>query len=205
MEKPFWGTCDVKICCEGKGLAHCGKCPIFPCDMLKEYAYDKEQGDNGVSIEQCRIWRCEELKILERAREVINSKTDYIGDGIGGYAVMSLIDENGYPTSATMTISKADGINWISFLTDTSGVKTRRIAKSNKACICLPSSEYHISLVGIMEIITDPAIKKEHWQDVVTNHYKSDWNDPEWCVLMFKTERYNLFFASDDTEAKGTL
>jgi len=82
-------------------------------------------------------------KIIARASELINSKTDYIGDGMGGWAVLSLIDENGYPTSATMTISKADGINWISFLTDTDGVKSQRIARCNKACVCLPSSEYH--------------------------------------------------------------
>jgi len=144
-------------------------------------------------------------EIIKRAGELINSKTGYIGDGMGGWAVLSLIDEDGYPTSSTMTISKADGINWLSFLTDTHGTKSRRINKSNKACVCLASSEYHISLVGTMEILTDLAIKKEHWQEVVTEHYKSDWNDPNWCVLKFNTERYNLFFASDDTEAKGSI
>jgi general stress protein 26 len=144
-------------------------------------------------------------EILKRASGVINSKKDYIGDGMGGYAVLSLIDDNGYPTSSTMTISKADGIKWLSFLTDTNGRKAQRIAKSNKACVCLPSSEYHISLVGTVEIITDPEIKKEHWQDIATDFFKSDWSDPAWCVLKFSTESYNLFFASDDTEAKGKL
>ncbi|MCL2373878.1 MAG: pyridoxamine 5'-phosphate oxidase family protein [Treponema sp.] len=144
-------------------------------------------------------------KIVERASELINSKKDYIGDGMGGYAVLSLIDENGYPTSTTMTISKADGINWLSFLTDTDGTKTGRIKKSNKACVCLPSSEYHISLTGTVEIITDPEIKKEHWQEFITSHYKTDWNNPQWCVLKFNTEAYNLYFESDDSEAKGSL
>jgi len=147
----------------------------------------------------------EHQEILKRASELINSKTDYIGDGMEGYAVLSLIDENGYPTSSTMTISKADGVNWISFLADTNGTKSQRIAKSNKACVCLASSEYHVSLVGTVEIITDPAIKKEHWQQVVINHYKSDWNDPEWCVLKFNAECYNLFFADNDSEGKGEL
>jgi general stress protein 26 len=122
-----------------------------------------------------------------------------------GYAVLSLIDEKGYPTSSTMTISKADGIHWLTFLTDTKGTKAQRIAKSNKACVCLASSEYHISLVGTAEIITNITIKKEHWQEVVTNHYKMDHTAPEWCVLKFSTEHYNLFFASDETAAKGKL
>ena len=68
-------------------------------------------------------------EIIRRASEVINSRTDYIGEGMEGYAVVSLINEDGYPTSATMTISKADGINWLTFLTDSNGPKAQRIAK----------------------------------------------------------------------------
>ncbi|HWT75213.1 MAG TPA: DUF3795 domain-containing protein [Mobilitalea sp.] len=57
MDKPFWGdSCPVKACCEGKGLEHCGECSNLPCDLLIEYAYDKEHGDNGKRIEQCRSW-----------------------------------------------------------------------------------------------------------------------------------------------------
>ena len=144
-------------------------------------------------------------EIIKRASELINSRTDYIGDGMEGWAILSLIDENGYPTSSTMTISKADGINWITFLSDTNGTKSQRIAKSNKACVCIASSEYHVSLTGTVEIITDTEIKKANWQDVITEHYKVDWNNPDWAVLRFNTESYNLFFASDDTEAKGRL
>jgi len=144
-------------------------------------------------------------KIIARAGEVINSKKDYIGDGMGGYAVLSLIDENGCPTSSTMTIAKADGMNWLTFFTDTNGTKTKRIAKCDKACVCLASSEYHISLVGKIEIITDTAVKREHWQEVITNHYNVNYDDPDWCLLKFNTEQYNIFFADDDTEAKGSL
>jgi hypothetical protein len=57
IEKPFWGDfCPVKNCCEGKGFSHCGNCSDFPCDLLNQFAYDKEQGDNGKRIEQCRKW-----------------------------------------------------------------------------------------------------------------------------------------------------
>jgi hypothetical protein len=57
IEKPFWGdSCPVKNCCEGKKLEHCGKCDDFPCDLLKQFAYDKEHGDDGKRIEQCGKW-----------------------------------------------------------------------------------------------------------------------------------------------------
>ncbi len=57
IRKPFWGdSCPVKSCCESKGLEHCGKCSEFPCALLNQFAYDKEQGDDGKRIEQCRKW-----------------------------------------------------------------------------------------------------------------------------------------------------
>jgi len=57
ITKPFWGDCcPVKDCCEGRGHEHCGQCAEFPCDLLNEFAYDKEQGDDGLRIETCRKW-----------------------------------------------------------------------------------------------------------------------------------------------------
>ena len=58
MDKPFWGdSCLVKSCCEDKNALHCGECSDFACDLLNHFAYDKEQGDEGKRIEQCRKWK----------------------------------------------------------------------------------------------------------------------------------------------------
>ena len=63
ITKPMWGdSCPVKDCCEGKRLEHCGFCSDFPCELLNSFAYDKEQGDDGARIEQCRKW-AEESKV----------------------------------------------------------------------------------------------------------------------------------------------
>lgn len=60
IDKPFWGeSCQVKACCEEKNLAHCGQCQEFPCEVLKTFSYDKEQGDEGVRIAQCWCWNLE--------------------------------------------------------------------------------------------------------------------------------------------------
>jgi len=34
----------------------CGNCQEFPCKLLNSFAYDKDQGDNGLRIENCRLW-----------------------------------------------------------------------------------------------------------------------------------------------------
>jgi len=58
INKPFWGdACQVKSCCEQKQLSHCGECPEFSCELLKQFAYDPKQGDDGKRIEQCKQWK----------------------------------------------------------------------------------------------------------------------------------------------------
>ena len=60
IDKPFWGdSCPIKDCCEAKGHEHCGECTDFPCEVLKEFSYAEQEGDDGKRIEQCRIWAAE--------------------------------------------------------------------------------------------------------------------------------------------------
>ena len=54
--KPFHGECRVAACCQNKGFVHCGECPDIPCELLIQFSYDEEQGDNGARIEQCIMW-----------------------------------------------------------------------------------------------------------------------------------------------------
>ena len=56
--QPFHGECPVAVCCQNNDILHCGECSHFPCDLLKQYSYDKEHGDTpqGARIEQCRLW-----------------------------------------------------------------------------------------------------------------------------------------------------
>ncbi|MCL2521873.1 MAG: pyridoxamine 5'-phosphate oxidase family protein [Erysipelotrichales bacterium] len=143
-------------------------------------------------------------EIIQKAADIINSKTNYIGGGMEGYAALSLIDENGYPTTSTLTIARADGINWLTFCTSVSRDSVKRINKCNRASICLNSSEYNITLVGTIEVLTDIKTKKENWMPIMDNgdHWTGP-EDPEFCVLRFTTERYNLFVGYE--EVKGFL
>jgi len=63
IDKPFWGNCDVKVCCEKRGYEYCGSCPEFPCETLKEMSYAEEEGDNGKRIETCRMWSSKQEEV----------------------------------------------------------------------------------------------------------------------------------------------
>lgn len=49
--------CPVAACAMAKGLAFCGACGEFPCQLLKDYSCDLEHGDTppGARIEACRL------------------------------------------------------------------------------------------------------------------------------------------------------
>jgi hypothetical protein len=77
ISKPFWGdSCSVKDCCEGRGHDHCGQCSEFPCELLNEFAYDKEQGDDGKRIRTCRRWFAEDF-IKAVAKQNADALCDY--------------------------------------------------------------------------------------------------------------------------------
>ena len=40
---PFHGECPVAVCCQNKGIVHCGGCPDIPCELLTRYSCDPEQ------------------------------------------------------------------------------------------------------------------------------------------------------------------
>lgn len=136
-------------------------------------------------------------EIIARAGEIVERNT-----GEDSYCVLALMDLDGYPTASTITASKAKGIKWLTFCTGLGSIRTNRIDKCNRASVCFNAKDYNITLVGTMEIVTDLDIKKEMWYKGLTNHFTGP-EDPNYCVLRFNTQRYNLLV--DWKEARGVL
>ena len=136
-----------------------------------------------------------DIKIIQKAADIISAKRLD--------CVLSLIDSDGYPTSSAITVSKNDGIKWLTFCTGLASNKAKRIAGCNRASACFFSSDplYNINLVGRIEILTDPEIKKEMWYDGLENHFTGS-ADKNYCVLKFTTERYSLFIDYKEIEGK---
>ena len=57
--KMFWGMCKLAACCIQRKLDHCGQCPEFPCETLKEYSLDAKSGQYDGRIENLRRERGE--------------------------------------------------------------------------------------------------------------------------------------------------
>ncbi|PKM58458.1 MAG: general stress protein [Firmicutes bacterium HGW-Firmicutes-3] len=136
-------------------------------------------------------------EIITKAGEIIEKNTGELT-----FCVLALIDLDGYPTVSTISASKAEGIYWITFCTGLGGTRTNRINKCNRASVCFNAMDYNITLVGTIEILTDMDVKREMWYEGLKNHFSGP-EDSNYCVLRFKTERYNLLI--DWKEAKGTI
>jgi len=132
-------------------------------------------------------------ELIKKAADIILKQRDF---------VLTLIDKDGYPSSSVATVSKADGINWITFCSGIESNKAIRAKNNSKACICFGADEYSVSFSGDVEVITDLEVKKEMWYDGIEEHFKG-YDDPNYCVFKFTTKRYSLFI--DWIEERGEL
>ncbi len=138
-------------------------------------------------------------KAIKKAHEIVNAKSDFVGGGMEGYVSLALIDEDGYPVITTISIAKADGIKWLTFVPGSERNSVKRANKCNRACVCINSRYYHISLVGTIEVLTDVESRKDNWQEPLREY----WSGPEeadYCVLRFTTERYTIYLIDKDFE-----
>jgi general stress protein 26 len=137
-------------------------------------------------------------KIINKAEEIISAKKLD--------CVLALIDLDGFPTASTITVSKNDGIKWLTFCTGCGGSRTNRIEKCNRACVCFFSSDplYNITLVGKIEVVKDLDVKKEMWYDGLENHFNGP-EDQNYCVLKFSTERYKLMIGGEEISINGKI
>ena len=140
-------------------------------------------------------------EIMAKAIEIIKSKT--AAENMGAGVALTLMDADGYPTTSCVSISKADGIREILFGIILSCNKGKRAKECSRASVCVfdddyaGGSYYNITLVGDVDILTDPEAKKDAWYDALEEHFEQGADDPEFAVLRFTTKRYNLWFSTD--------
>ena len=148
-------------------------------------------------------------EIIAKASEIIKSKSTE-GTHIGAGVALTLIDSDGYPTTSCVSISKAKGISEIMLGISLASNRAKRVKDCVRASICLfdddyeGKSYYNITLVGDVEIVTDPKIKQEVWHEMYGEHFEGGVNNSDFAVLRFTTRRYNLWVDMGD-ELKGSF
>jgi general stress protein 26 len=149
-------------------------------------------------------------KAIAKAEKIVKSKTAAENMGVG--VTLSLIDSEGYPTTSTLSISKADGIRQITFASTLDSNKAKRAKENSRASVCIFDDDYesgayyNITLVGDIEVLNDIETKKETWYTGLEEHYPNGGvDDPNYCVLRFTTKRYSLWVDMGEDEATGSF
>ena len=140
--------------------------------------------------------------IIARAGEIIAGKL-----GIHGYCTLAQTDLDGYPTAATISPSRTEGIKWVTLCTGMGSNWVKRARVDSRACLCFNADSpllYNITLVGDLEIVEDPAVRREMWYDGMGTYYTGP-DDPGFCVLRFNTRRYSILIDEQQGTVRGTL
>ena len=150
--------------------------------------------------------------LIKKAAEIIGRNTmhtEWQTSGQCPNCVLILQALDGYPTGSIKSPLKAGGIEWIAFCDSLEGNTAKRVRGCNKASVCFGSGIapiYNITLTGKIEITTDPAIKREMAYSGIEEYFPKGAEDPNLCILLFKTERYNIWNVIDDGDwDKGVL
>ncbi len=135
-------------------------------------------------------------QLIARAEDIVAART-----GAGTHCVLALMDADGSPVASAITASKAEGIRLVTLCTGF-GTRTARIAGCARASLCFATEDCNVTLVGRIDVLTDPAVKQEMWYAGLSNHFSGP-DDPGYCVLRFTTQRYSLLV--DGRQARGAL
>ena len=136
-------------------------------------------------------------EILKKAEAMLTKRNK-----AKGYATISLLDKNGYPTGSPASIENSQGLEWVTFNAGIESNKVARIKNDNRGSISITTEDNTITLVGHFEILTDMESKKAHWNPMWAEFW-TGYEDQNHCILRFIPKSYNLWI--DYEEACGDL
>lgn len=138
---------------------------------------------------------------------------EYLDDFISKQkaAIVASVDEDGFPNMKAMFVPRKIEGNCYYFTTNTSSMRTNQFMKNSKASIYFYNKgrfKYEgIMLVGTMEVLQEPEIKKEIWRAGDTMYYPGGVTDPDYCIYKFtavKGRQYcnlkNVDFTMEDLQ-----
>ncbi len=111
-------------------------------------------------------------------------------------AMISSVDEDGYPVTRAMLAPRKQNGNVFYFSTNTSSKKVAQYLSNGKACVYFYERgrfKYTgVMIKGQMEVCRDQETKEMIWQFGDRMFYKQGVTDPDYCVLKFtgKTAEY---------------
>lgn len=120
-------------------------------------------------------------------------------------ATIANIDDQGYPRASTISNIKTDGVKEVWFVTGLKSSKVKFFTMNNRASVCYcdegNNNNNNITLIGTVEVLTDPQLKKQLWMDWFINYFPGGVLDPNYCILKF-TANAGVFWIDNQYEER---
>jgi len=84
---------------------------------------------------------------------------------------------------------------WVLFSTNTSSAKMNQLKRNPAVSVyyCKPKEFRGLMLSGLMEIVTDPDLKKAIWHDYWVKYYPKGVKDPDYTVLSLHPQKARYY------------
>ncbi len=119
-------------------------------------------------------------EILAKAAEIVKALE---------HCTIATIDDQGFPRASSISSIKVEGLHTMWFSTGLSSGKVRCLKKNNKVSVCYQQEGQNVTLMGIIDILTNEEIKRELWVDWFIEHFPEGPTDPNYCILKFTAQK----------------
>lgn len=111
-------------------------------------------------------------------------------------AVVTSIDEAGYPNARMMFARINKGVRTHYFSTNVSSLHTAQFLATPKACVYYFNSRHYkgLTLMGTIEVCTDLEHRKMLWHLGDEIYYPKGVEDEDYCVLKFTVESGRYYY-----------
>lgn len=111
-------------------------------------------------------------------------------------AVVTSVDEDGFPNSKMMFARLNEGVRTHYFSTNVSSSHTAQFLNNPKACVYYFNTRHYkgLTLIGTIEVCTDSENRNKLWIPGDEMYYPKGVEDDDYCVLKFTVEHGRYYY-----------
>ncbi|QUI23971.1 pyridoxamine 5'-phosphate oxidase family protein [Vallitalea pronyensis] len=133
-----------------------------------------------------------------KLHELLKKTNDILLASEIGY--VGYMKSDGFPSVAPRSFCTAPNMIHSYLSTGSNGNLAKAIVENNKMSICVHSEGNNITMIGTAHIITDMKMKETMWLDWFIEHFPQGVQDPNYCLIEFKTQRLSLWVDGESVE-----
>ena len=115
-------------------------------------------------------------------------------------AVLSTMDQDGYPHPVEMDLLGHDDGHVFYFSTPISSRKVGHIRGDKRAGVCIARCWDSLSFIGYAEIVDDRELKERFWNDSMLRHYPGGVDDEGYALIRFDGRHLSAWIDRDTFE-----